>query len=179
MATNRFHVLTVPIAVASLALVACGGGESAGASGSSKADFREAALKHARCMREHGIDVPDPKPGPDGGLRLEMRADGVDKQAVQRAEEACRKYLEDVRPPELSPEKEREFREQALKHARCMREHGIDMPDPTFGEGGRVEMRLEGGPGGVGPGNPRFDEAQKECAKYGGPKVGVNRVGGK
>jgi hypothetical protein len=173
MATNRFHFLALPIATASIALTACGGGDSAGASGDSKADFREAALKHARCMREHGVDVPDPKPGPDGGIRLEIRADEADKLTVQRAEEACRKFLEDVRPPELSPEKEREFREEALKHARCMRANGIDMPDPTFGQGGKVEMRLDGG---VGPGNPRFDEAQRKCSKYGGPQFGVEKV---
>jgi hypothetical protein len=179
MATNRFHVLTAPIAAASIALAACGGSDSSGGSGgsgSSQADFREAALKHARCMREHGVDVPDPKVGAGGAIQLDMRADEDDKLKVQRAEEACRKYLEAVRPPELSPEQEREFREEALKHARCMREHGIDMPDPTFGADGRVEMKLDGG---VGPGNPRFDEAQRECAKYGGPKFGVNRVGGK
>jgi hypothetical protein len=177
MPTNRFHLLALPIAIGSLALAACGS-ESADGSGSTKADFREAALKHARCMREHGIDVPDPKPGPGGGIQLEMRADGTDKLKVQRAEEACRKYLEAVRPPELSEEQEQKFREEALKHARCMREHGIDMPDPTFGEGGEVRMKLDGGPGGVGPGNPRFDEAQRECAKFGGPKFSV-RAGGK
>lgn len=173
MASNRFHFLAVPIAIASVAVAACGG-DSSGGSGGSKADFREAALKHARCMREHGVNVPDPKPGPDGGMRLEMRAEAGDKLKVERAEEACRKYLEDVRPPELSPEEEREFREQALKHARCMRENGIDMPDPTFGEGGRVEQRLGSD---VGPDNPRFEAAEKECAKY-GPKFGLTKKAG-
>jgi hypothetical protein len=176
MSTNRFQFLVVPIAAASIALAACGGGDSPGASGNSRADIREAALKHARCMREHGVNVPDPKFGAGGAIQLESRGEGADKLKVERADEACRKYLEDVRPPELSPEQEREFREEALKHARCMREHGIDMPDPTFGSGGKVEMKLDGG---VGPGNPRFDEAQRECAKYGGPKFGVTRAPGK
>jgi hypothetical protein len=178
MATNRVHFLILPIAVGAIALAACGG-DSSGGSRSSKADFREAALKHARCMREHGLDVPDPKFGPGGEVQLEMRGGGADKLKMQRAEEDCRKYLEAVRPPELSPEQEQKFREEALKHARCMREHGIDMPDPTFGEGGKVQMKIDGGSGGIGPGNPRFEEAQKECAKYGGPKFGVNSAGGK
>ncbi len=173
MATNRFRFLTLPIATASIALAACGGDSTADA-GDSKADFREAALKHARCMREHGVDVPDPKPGAGGEIQFGMRVDGTDKLKVQRAEEACRKYLEDVRPPELSPEQQREFREQALKHARCMRANGIDMPDPTFGQGGKVEMRIEGG---VGPDNPRFDEAQRKCSKY-GPKFGLTKKAG-
>jgi hypothetical protein len=179
MATNRFQFLALPIAIGSIALAACGGGDSGGGSGSSKADIREAVLKHARCMREHGVNVPDPKFGAGGAVQLDSRGDGADKLKVERAEEACRKYLEDVRPPELSPEQEQKFREEALKHARCMREHGIDMPDPTFGEGGEVKMRIEGGPGGVEPGNPRFDAAQRECAKYGGPKFGVNKAGGR
>jgi hypothetical protein len=175
----NFRSLAVPIAIGSIALAACGGGDSGGGSGNSEADFREAALKHARCMREHGLDVPDPKFGPGGGVQMEMRGEGVDKLKMQRAQEACRKYLEAVRPPELSPEQEQKFREEALRHARCMREHGIDFPDPTFGEGGKVRMRIEEGPGGVGPGNPRFEDAQRACAKFGGPKFGVNRVGGK
>jgi hypothetical protein len=172
-------LLIVPVAVATIALAACGSGGSGGGSGSSEADFREAALKHARCMREHGLDVPDPKFGPGGGVQLEMRGEGADKHKVQRAEEACRKYLEAVRPPELSPEQEQKFREEALRHARCMREHGIDFPDPTFGEGGKVQMKIEGGPGVVGPGNPRFEQAQKACAKFGGPKFGMTKGPGK
>ena len=178
MVTTRFHFLLLPIATAAIALAACGG-DSAGGSGSTKADFREAALKHARCMRDHGMDVPDPTFGPGGGVKMEVRGAPGDKLEMQRAEEACRKYLEAVRPPEPSAEEQRKFREEALRHARCMREHGIDFPDPTFGDGGRVEMKIEGGPGGLEPGNPRFDQAQKECAKYGGPKFGANRVGGK
>jgi hypothetical protein len=171
--------LIVPVAVATIALAACGGGGSGGGSGSSEADFREAALKHARCMREHGVNMSDPKFGPGGAMTQEMRGDGADKLKMQRAEEACRKYLDAVRPPELSKEQEQKFREEALRHARCMREHGIDFPDPTFGKSGEVRMKIDAGPGGVGPGNPRFDEAQKECAKFGGPKFAGKRVGGK
>ena len=72
MVTTRFHFLLLPIAIAAIALAACGG-DSPGDSGSTKADFREAALKHARCMREHGVDVPDPKFGPGGAVTMEMR----------------------------------------------------------------------------------------------------------
>jgi hypothetical protein len=172
MATNRFHFLALPIAIASVALTACGGGDSPGASGGTEADFRESALKFARCMREQGIDMPDPTFGAGGKVAIEVRGDPGGKLAMERAEKACRKYQ--PRPRTLSPEDEREFRERALRHARCMREHGIDMPDPTFGEGGGVEMRMGGD---VGPGNPRFDEAQRKCSKY-GPKFGLTRKAG-
>jgi hypothetical protein len=172
MATNRFHFLALPIAVASIVLAACGGSDSTGDSGDTEADRREAALKFARCMREHGIDMPDPKFGPGGNVGIEISGGRAGKLAINRAEEACSKYLEDVRGPELSPAQEREFRENALKFARCMREQGIDMPDPTFSEG-RVQMRA---PAGGGPENPRFQEAESKCSKY-QPKAGLKRVG--
>jgi hypothetical protein len=167
MATTRVYLLTVPIAAASLALAACGGGESSTSSLSDdKAEFREAALRYAECMRRHGVDVPDPSRGGGGELVLRAPGPGGDAPAFERAEEACRKHLEDVRPPELSPEKARELRERALRHARCMREHGIDMPDPTFGKGGTVQMKLEG----IGPDDPAFQEAQRECERF-GPRI--------
>jgi hypothetical protein len=150
MAVNRFRLLALPIATASLAL---------------------AALRHARCMREHGVDVPDPTFGPNGRGQLDIPPTPGGRQAIESAENACRRYLEAVRGPEPTPEQQRDFPEAALRQARCMREHGIDMPDPTFSDRG-AQVRL---PKGVGPENPRFQEAQDKCAKY-DPK-GARRSG--
>lgn len=164
MATIRFGLLTLPMACASLALAACGeGNSSTGSPRDEKAEFREAALRYAECMRRHGVDVPDPSPG-EGGIVLRGPGPNGNTAAFERAQEACRKHLEDVRPPELSEEEERELREQALRHARCMREHGVDMPDPTFGEGGKVQMKIEGG---IDPESPAFQEAQRACGEIG------------
>ncbi|HYJ73815.1 MAG TPA: hypothetical protein VE265_15225, partial [Actinomycetota bacterium] len=33
----------------------------------------------------------------------------------------------------------------ALDFARCMREHGVDMPDPEVDEQGRIRVRIGGG----------------------------------
>ncbi len=164
MASTRIQLLTLPIATASLVLAACGGGDPTATDGDDRAEFRDAALRYPECMRRLGVDVPDPSPSGGGGIQLTAPRGGADDPAFRRAEEACRKHIEDVRPPELSEEKQREFREQALEHARCMREHGIDVPDPTFGEGGSVQMRLEGG---IDPRDPAFQAAQKECGKFG------------
>ena len=164
MAIKRIFLLALPLATASLVLAACGGGDDgSGGSADDRAQFREAALKYAECMRRNGVDMPDPAPGE--GLRFTAPPGGP-TATFERAERECRKHLEDVRPPELSEEEEREFRERALEHARCMREHGFDMPDPTFGEGGRVEMRLGGG---IDPNDPAFQEAQRECGTLRGP----------
>jgi hypothetical protein len=163
--SHRFALLTVPLATVSLALAACGGGDDPDLSsaGDQRSEMLEAALDFAQCMRENGVDMPDPTAG--GGIRLQAGpGSGNNAQTVEKAEEACRKHLEDVEPPEISEEQQREFKERALRFARCMREQGIDMPDPTFGEGGRVQQRL--GPEGINPEDPRFQEAQEECSQY-------------
>jgi hypothetical protein len=164
MAFTRFYLLTLPIATASLAFAACGEDDSStGSERGGEADFRDAALDYAECMRRNGVDMPDPSPGRGGGILLRAPDRGEEGGTTfQRAEDKCRHHLEDARPPELSEEQQREFRERALRHAQCMREHGIDMPDPTFGEDGRVEMRFEGDAE-----DPAFREAQEACAKYG------------
>ena len=166
MATYRLTFLTLPLAVATVALGACGGGsnEATAGTGDRRAEFREAALKYAKCMREHGIDMPDTKPGRGGGIQL-MAGPGTannDTRKMDEAQQACRKYMESVRPPELSAEQEQRFKEQALEFARCMREHGIDMPDPQFGGDGRVTQRMEGG---IDSRSERFQDAQQACAK--------------
>jgi hypothetical protein len=159
--------LTLSLAAASLALGACGGGsaENASAGSDQRAEFREAALKFAKCMREHGVDMPDPKF--DGG-RVQMQIGGpgeprANETTMREAQDACQKYMESVRPPEISQEQQQEFKERALKFARCMREQGIDMPDPQFGENGGVTQRFQEG---AGPEDPRFREAQEKCQKY-------------
>jgi hypothetical protein len=45
-------------------------------------------VKFAQCMRKHGIDVPDPKPG-EG---LQMMIKGGQKEKVEAAQEACKEF---------------------------------------------------------------------------------------
>ncbi len=185
---------------ASLALIvllgACGGGgggdgvaslggdsasgSNGGGSGSddggelTDAERQDAFRKYAQCMRERGIDMPDPQfeSGPDGGggviIQGEAAAgsEGRDPEKFEEADKACRKHLEgviDERRGQLDPEEEERMKQRALDFAKCMREHGIDMPDPQFGEGGRVTQQI--GPGGIDPNDPKFQEAQEECAE--------------
>jgi hypothetical protein len=178
------RILTVirPLAAAAitasaLALAACGGDDAAGDNPSANRDkMRDAALDFARCMREHGIDMPDPKPG-QGGVQLTV-PDGKSQDEVQAADSACRKYLDKVKPQAMSEEQQKEFRDKALAMARCMREHGVDMPDPTFGPNGQATIKIGGGKGasnGMRPDDPRFQKAQEACQKLlpgGGPGGG-------
>jgi hypothetical protein len=160
MALKRFHLLTEPLAAASLAFAACGDGDPKASAGDDREEFREAALDFAQCMRENGVDMPDPEP--DGGIIMRAGPD-TDQAAVERAQKACQEHMDKVRPPEMDEEQQREFREAALKHAQCMREHGIDMPDPSFSGEGGVRQRM---PEGLNPESPRFQEAEEACSQY-------------
>jgi hypothetical protein len=151
------------LAAAGLALAACGGGEDPAATAADRRQqMREAQLAFARCMREHGVDMPDPSADERGLTRIGPRK-GQSESEFREAEQACRKHLEAVDPPELSDEQREEFRKAALEHARCMRENGVPkFPDPTFGEGGGAQVRI--GPGtGIDPDDPDFREAQEKC----------------
>lgn len=157
-------------ATASLAVAACGEDTPTGSGASGgrgpDAETRKAMLDHAKCMRENGVDMPDPKFEEGGRVTQTMGGPGknIDPQEVEAAEKECKKYTDKIKPPEMSEADREEFRKRALEHSKCMREHGIDMPDPTFDENGGAQVRL-GGPGGEGirPDDPKFKEAQKAC----------------
>ena len=158
-------------------LAACGGGSDQERTANDRGTFERAALAHARCMREHGVDVPDPKPG-EGGMILVGPGDGGGSPAKQqRAVKACEKYLRDIPPPKLSEEQKAEMRAAALAHARCMREHGIDFPDPQFGPDGSITVKVEAGEG-PNPDDPKTQAAEKACAKHMPPIEGPEPDGG-
>ena len=155
------------LAASVLGFAACGGDDDApAASQSADRKTREAELKFAECMREHGIDFPDPQEGP-GLVKI---GEDESPEELREAEKACEKFRKAIKPPELTEAQQQEFKKQALEHARCIREHGIDFPDPTFSEDGGANIRL--GPGRVDPEDDDFKAAEKECAdKLGGPIV--------
>lgn len=175
------------LAGAALALAACGDDAGGAGQAAEAGRARAAALEFARCMRANGVDMPDPRSGESGELIVGGPPGDADAAQeppakMEAAHKACQKHLADLEPPEMSPEKAREFKARALEHARCMRENGVDFPDPQFGEGG--EARIEIGPGngsGVDPRSPAFQAAQEQCEKLlgGGPGGGgVARAGG-
>ena len=156
------------VTAAAVMLGACGGGQGTrveGADGerAQREQFEAAALKHAECMRRHGIEVPDPEPGGGGLFQLDgPEADGS-PTTQRRAMEACDKHLDDVPPPKLNDEQKNELRDSALEHARCMREQGIDFPDPRFGSDGTVSVQIGEG---LEPADPAVERAEKACAKH-------------
>jgi hypothetical protein len=130
---------------------------SSGASAEPEVDVEEQALKFARCMREHGIQMEDPQT--DGGrVAIRINGGGKDKDKMDKAMRACEKYSpkgggKGAKP--ISPED----KERMLKHARCMREHGVDMPDP--GPDGNLQFG-----GSVGGDRNKAVEAASACQQY-------------
>jgi hypothetical protein len=163
----RTHTIIWPLlaAVLSLALVACGEDSGGGSGGKSdREEARNAALAYAQCMREHGVDMPDPQF--QGGGIMQRGPDGSTPRAtVEKAEDACKEIREAMEPSEPpSEEEQKEMKEAALAHARCMREHGIEkFPDPIFGADGRVEVRIDKRSG-INPEDEDFKKAQEACA---------------
>ncbi|HWI73580.1 MAG TPA: hypothetical protein VNT55_16605 [Baekduia sp.] len=168
-------LLLALLAAAALALGACGSGKDDNSSGSSRAKAEdkafEGALKFAKCMRDHGLDVPDPKRGPNGGITQTMGRRGgkgtgpsdIDQGKMEAAQKDCEHFMKGGGGEAPSPAAQAKQQDAFLAYARCMRQHGIAMPDPKFSNG-RVEMRL-GSPGQSGP-NPEsatFKAADKTC----------------
>jgi hypothetical protein len=143
-----------------LVVTACGGNSGANSAADGKRDARDAALNYAQCMREHGVDMPDPTFESGGGLAQFGPDEDTPPETLREAEQACRKYAPEANPRELSEEQQQEFREAALANARCMREHGIEnFPDPTFDEHGATIPKVEG----VDPHDPDYREADEAC----------------
>ncbi len=145
-----------------------GSGNEASGSGGDQMSFEEAAAKYAECMREQGIDMPDPTTDENGATGFEITPE-TDTEAsgdeFEDADKKCRPILANAKPPEISEEDQQEMREAALEFAECMRDHGIDVPDPRFGEDGSVSIDV-GGPGSeMDPENPspEFEKAQEAC----------------
>jgi hypothetical protein len=162
--------LLVAAVAATLSLSACGSDDPQPAASDQQAKMKQSMLDFARCMRENGIDMADPK---FEGNRVTMRAGGPgkadDPAKTKAAEAACAKIRDKIKAPEMSAADKEEFKKAALANARCMREHGIDMPDPTFDENGGARMELKGG---VNPESAKFQKAQQACRDVGGIGAG-------
>jgi len=161
-------------ALAASAVAACGGQSPTSSSGgpSTKgpdAKTKKALLQYAQCMRDHGVDMADPN---FSGGRVTMRSGGpgsdTSPQKMQAAQKACAKYQAQIKPPAMSASQKADFKKKALANAQCMRDHGItNFPDPIFDNNGGASIRI-GKNAGIDPQDPKFQAAQKACAKEGG-----------
>jgi hypothetical protein len=163
------------------------GGGGQGGSGE-QVDFEDAMLEYAQCMRDNGVDMPDPTFSEDGkgAIAIQGRTAGAGAGAgpdpssadFEEAAEVCDPIMEDARSnmPQPSPEEKAEMQDEMLAFTACMREHGVDMPDPTFTDDGGVALTAPGkGPAPDAPAggdpeasegprtDPAFEAALEEC----------------
>ena len=162
----RWIRLTGTLAGLAMTAAACGGAASAGDTSTDK-NPEDARLEFTQCLREHGVEVDDPEGG--GNFKIGIgpaRGGAVDEEGdpasdeFQAAMEACEERLPKM-GEELTPEERAELEDAMLEFAKCMREHGVDLPDPGDGGGGIV--KIAPGSGADGPDDPEFQEAEKAC----------------
>jgi hypothetical protein len=146
------------------------------AQGDDQADADDELLDWVECMRDEGIDIPDPTRDENGNLVIDgpgIRLGGgdsagssssdeaddegderpIDPDEMDAAIEACGEPP-GLGPNDLSEEDRQAMEEDALEFAECMRDEGIeDFPDPDFsnmGPGGEPQRRSSEDDGGEG-----------------------------
>jgi hypothetical protein len=180
---TRYPLILAAVAGA-LTLGACGGSNNnnngvAGANNQDKAF--EGALKFSQCMRQHGVDMPDPKRVGNGGISIGGPSGGPGKARfapdspdpkMKAAQAACQKYMDlGHGGPKMDPAQQARMQDAFFAYARCMRSKGVNMPDPKV-TGNGVTMQVQGGPGNHGTGNgpppesPAFKTADSACHHF-------------
>ena len=106
--------------------------------------FEEGVLSFAQCMREEGIDFPDPTFDADGNPNFqEFDLASENQEKFEAAFTNCEDILRNALPDEfdLDPEVEAALIDASLEFSQCMRDQGIDFPDPVPGEFGFFAFR--------------------------------------
>ena len=98
-------------------------------------DLEAALLEFTACMRENGVDLPDPEVDSEGnvalGVRQAAQAADIPREDMQAAFAECGDRLDGV--AQLFERADiTELEDQLLEFAQCMRDEGIDMPDPDL-----------------------------------------------
>jgi hypothetical protein len=144
-------------------------------------DPEEAMLAFEKCMKEHGVDIQvgmvtseaggsagsvQIGGGPDAGTEVQPATGAFDPKAMEEADKACRDLLPAggmLGDPNATMDPA--LADQLLKFSQCMRDKGVDFPDPQF-SGGGVMVQVGGGESGaIDPMSEAFKAAQEACSK--------------
>jgi hypothetical protein len=162
--SHRFPTLFAAVAATTL-LAACGSSnKNDAASGQAADDAKQHAF--ATCMRKAGLDVKEGTGGGGGSALAIGIPKGIPPQRLQKIQGDCaRKTGGGPHPP--SKAEQARFLDAALKFARCMRAHGVNLPDPKASGGGIMVQKGSSSSSsrstGPDPSNPAFQSAQKQC----------------
>lgn len=127
--------------------------------------FQEQGLRHARCMREHGVPEADPVVDGNGNVRVGGGYDkgAIDGEVFARAIEACKQYQPVLDAGEMAAKLD-----AAREESRCMRAHGVeDFPDP--------EPNLDVEVPDSARQDPQYEEARAACIRHGGRSPAPSR----
>jgi hypothetical protein len=178
---GRSGAVAVLAVVASLLLAACGGPSSpnvandgtttttvaatnAGGGGSLASDN----LAFAECMRAHGVaNYPDPTSS--GDIPKEsLQQLGVSSSSYETDLNAC-KHLLPGGGNGPSPAQVAYETALGLSFAKCMRSHGVPLPDPD--SSGKIPDPATLG---INQGSPKFEAGNVACAKFRPPYMPSN-----
>ena len=134
-----FGLAAVPLLVVALAACTSGGGDATPDVESDSqiaSDAQKWDVANASCLREEGIDVPDPTAD---GMQAGIPMTG-DMDAMAASMDTCQKEVTDELGPRPVTAQEKksmkEFEEQARESAKCLRDKGYDVKDPSEGGSG-------------------------------------------
>jgi hypothetical protein len=122
-----------------------------------------AVLAFSECMRDGGIDFPDPVVDADGNVGFDLLAmrdlGEIDQSELEAAFEPCAPLLVSV---SFGFERlfETEFQDDLVAFSACMRENGFDMPDPDFSA---LTSTGQLYPEELDPNDPDFEPAFEAC----------------
>jgi hypothetical protein len=124
--------------VAAACTTACGGGPPTSGGATPTSNAATSFQEFAKCMREHGQNMPDPDP--DSGNLALTPPPGAASAGWNTAMQACQHFLPNNGEPAVSNPQELEA---LRRYAVCMRAHGIEMtdPDPSTGRS-QIQGRL-------------------------------------
>jgi hypothetical protein len=151
-------------------IASAGGGTakaSASASPTQSLSPADAALKFAQCMRQNGVQMADPDTS-GGGVGIKVQSNPSDRTKMEAAMKKCQQFTQ--AGGKLGNADDPKVRDQMLKFAQCMRQHGVQMADPKPGEG----ITLSGKPGS----EAKMQAAQKACQQYAPGQGGPSSQGG-
>jgi hypothetical protein len=181
------HRLAIGFAATALIVAACSSADDAGDVASltdvdvssvsevvESTNDEQALINFSACMRDQGVDFPDPIVDADGYPRFEFEdPESVDRDALMEAGEECRDLLEGV-VLGLNNFDITEFNDTFLEYAACMREHGFeDIPD-------RIDLAaiMQGEEPPIDPTDPDFIAADEQCRDiFADFRAGIGREG--
>jgi hypothetical protein len=154
-------------------IASASGARGASASPTPSVDATEQMRQFAQCMRDHGVDVPDPGTDSGGGAVRITTSDGT---KTEQAMQACQQFM----PAGKLQTPSAEDMEKLRQYAQCMRDHGIDMPDPDPNGGNlKITKGPGSGPDKFNPDDPAFKAADDACASKLPGKRQIGTGGGK